>query len=245
MYQFIALGFLLRFAAFELRIEPVVEVGFKQLRKVFICLRLDSLHGKPQVRSPAIFYNPIADFIVGSAESEHTAVFSDILGKSTSGTPYSVVLTRKSCRIARLPDSESLIVLEENIDCSLVVPQWLRSFVRRTLKIEVDFIERQLRAFIAIRFQIFPSFEEIIQALPETLLHLVFPRLPLRTHCHGLKAGRSRSRSTSSIRSMLYRCSTRGDSLTCRIPASRPVSSLSTRRPYTRFLMMSTRGINR
>ena len=182
-----------------------MKVGFKQYRKVLTCFRFDALHGKPQVRSPAISLNPITDFVVGSAEPELITVTSDILGKSTWGTPYSVVLTRKSCGIIRLPDSKPLTALEEDIDCSLALLQWLRWLVRGVLKAKVEFFETQLRSPAAIRFQKFPSHEETSEALFELLLHPHWRR-PIDV--------RRRSRSNSSIRSMLYRCSTKGDSLT-------------------------------
>ena len=213
-----------------------MKVGFKQLGKGFTCFRFDSLRRKPQVRPSAIQKNPVTDLFFGSVKSEFTPMITDILGKSAFGALRSVVLTCKSCRIVRLPNSEPLIGLEENIDCSLIWFQWPRPFMRVVFEIEVDFLEGQLRSLLAVRFQNFPSLEEIAQTLLE-----LFPR----PHCNDLIDERRRARSTSPIRFMLYKCSTSGDSLTRKIPASRPSFSLSILLPYTMFPAMSVRGISR
>ena len=144
-----------------------MKVGFKQLGKGFTCFRFDSLRRKPQVRPSAIQKNPVTDLFFGSVKSEFTPMITDILGKSAFGALRSVVLTCKSCRIVRLPNSEPLIGLEENIDCSLIWFQWPRPFMRVVFEIEVDFLEDQLRSLLAVRFQNFPSLEEIAQTLLE------------------------------------------------------------------------------
>ena len=98
-------------SAFELRIEPIVKVGFKEWRD-----RGGPSGRQDYVRSSDIGKDPLTDVFLGALETEFAPVGPDVFGERASGAGSPIVLTRESRGVAGLSYPEPSIILEERVD---------------------------------------------------------------------------------------------------------------------------------